>query len=70
MHCLYCWYLLNFNDSFSGLITSVGEEWGRADFVCYRILTILWALFGGVPFRRGASDRLYHLIVAVPGPYI
>ena len=31
--------------SFSGLITSVGEE--RAIF-CYRLLVIMWFLFGGL----------------------
>ena len=53
--------------SFSGMIISVGKE--RANLF-YRLLVIMWFLFGGVPLPLGAWNRLRYFIVALTGPSI
>ena len=56
---------LNVNSSRS--ISSIGEE--KAIF-CYRLLVIIWFLFGGVSSSFGALDGLCYFVVASPGPSI
>ena len=53
LYCLFCFYY--FIVSFSGEVTSVGEE--RADFFCYRLLIILLFPFRGASSST-AKDRL------------
>ena len=65
--CRISYYIVNYlYVSFSGLKTSVGEQ----SMFCYRLLVIIWFLFGGVRLPRSAWDRLRYLIVSFPGPSI
>ena len=69
-HILYC-IVSYLYVSFSGLITSIGDE--KVIFFCYRLVNciaiIMWFLFGGVSSssRFSAWDRLRYFKMALPG---
>ena len=57
--------------SHSGSFTRTLVDEQRAKFFCYRLLVIMWFLFGGrCPLPLGAWDGLRYFNMAIPGPSI